>query len=428
MGGCLPLPIGRAWRDVTEPPGSRKEPPNTRRLSWEELALATESTNGRLRELAGLGIIDPAPGEAPFRSGDILRVRAVAALEASGVELAEIAEAISAGDLSFGYLDYVAQPPPVLSSTHADICVELDIPIEVLERIYLAFGLPPPRADEQVREDDAAIHHGIKLLLDNLDEADVLHSARVFGEGLRRIAEYQVHLFHTRIEERFRRAGIPEPLVLDVALREVGVRTTPLGEQFASWLYRRHSETFTVEHRVLHGEADLERAGIRPRPEADPAAIAFLDISGYTRLTEELGDEASAAMPMRLAVLVQEAAARHGGRTLKWIGDGVELYFRRPADAVNCALELCEQVSAIEIPGAHVGINAGPLVYENGDFYGRTVNIAARIAAHAGSGQVLVSEAVASNVNCAGLRFDLLGSVAFKGVAEEIAVYQARWE
>jgi adenylate cyclase len=402
------------------------EPPGSRRLSWEELARSAGVNDERLRDLAALGVIRPGEGDPPFRSGDVLRVRAVAALEASGVALEEIGEAISAGELSFGYLDYVAQPPPVLEQTHADLCSELGIPFAALERVYLAFGLPPPLDDERVREDDAAIHRGIRLLLDSIDEADVLHSARVFGDGLRRIAEYQVHLFHTRVEEQFRRAGVPEALVLDVALREVGVRTTPLGEQFAAWLYRRHSETFTVEHRVLHGEADLERAGIRRKAPADPAAIAFLDISGYTRLTEELGDEASAAMPMRLAVLVQEAAARHDGRTLKWIGDGVELYFRRPTDAVVCALDLCEQIPEIDIPGAHVGINAGPLVYENGDFYGRTVNIAARIAAHATLGQVLVSETVASRAAGASVVFALLGPVAFKGVSEDVVVYEAR--
>jgi hypothetical protein len=52
--------------------------------------------------------------------------------------------------------------------------------------------------------------------------------------------------------------------------------------------FRRHSETFTVEHRVVHGEDDLERAGIHRRAGADPPAIVFLNISGYTRLTEEL--------------------------------------------------------------------------------------------------------------------------------------------
>jgi adenylate cyclase len=315
------------------------------RLSWKELAQRTGATAERLRYLAEIGVLEPRGGDLPVRSSDILRVRAVAALEASGVALDEVAKALAEGQLSFGYLDYVAQPPPVVEQTHVELCAELGVAWDALERFYLAFGLPQPHPDEQVREDDAAVQRGLKILLESIDEADVLQSARLFGDALRPVAEHLMHLFHTRVEERFRQAGIPEPLVLEESLREVGVYTSPLGEQWASWLYRRHSESFTVEHRVLHGEEDLERAGIRRRGPVDLPAIVFLDISGYTRMTEELGDEAATAMPMRLAVLVQEAASRHGGRTLKWIGDGVELYFRRPIDGpvLARALRACRR-------------------------------------------------------------------------------------
>jgi adenylate cyclase len=305
------------------------------------------------------------------------------------VQPEQIAAAMAAGELSFGYLDYVLQPPAVIDRTYSEAADDLGIPFDVVERVFLAFGLPQPLPNEQAREDDAAILRGLKAFLDAIDEADVLGTARLFGEALRRLAEYQVHLFHTRVEERFRKAGVPEALVLDTALKEVGVYTSPLGELFAAWLYRRHSETFTVEHRVVYGEDDLERAGIHRRAAADPPGIVFLDISGYTRLTEELGDEASAAMPMRLATLVQDATSRYSGRTVKWIGDGVELYFRRPVDAVRCSLELRDRIPEADLPGTHVGINAGPVVYENGDFYGRTVNIAARIAAYAEQGKSL---------------------------------------
>jgi hypothetical protein len=231
---------------------------------------------------------------------------------------------------------------PVIDRAYSEIADHLDIPFDVVERVFLAFGLPHPLPHEPAREDDAAILRGLKAFLDAVDEVDVLGTARLFADALRRIAEYQVHLFHTRVEERIRKTGVPEALVLDTALKEVGVHTSPLGELFAAWLYRRHSETFTVEHRVLHGEDDLERAGIHRRAPTNPPAIAFLDISGYTRLTEELGDEASAAMPMRLAALVEDAASRYSGRTVKWIGDGVELFFRSPIAAVQCALELCD--------------------------------------------------------------------------------------
>lgn len=349
----------------------------------------------------------------------------MAALEDAGVEPEQIAAAMAAGELSFGYLDYVMQPPPVIDRTYSEVADDLAIPFDVVERVFLAFGLPQPLPNEQAREDDVAILRGLKAFLNAIDEADILDSARLFGDALRRLAEYQVHLFHTRVEERIRDAGVPEARVLDVALKEVGVHTSPLGELFAAWLYRRHSETFTVEHRVLHGEDDLERAGIHRRAAGDPPAIVFLDISGYTRLTEELGDEASAAMPMRLASLVQDAASRHSGRTVKWIGDGVELYFRRPVDAVRCSLELRDCIPEADLPGTHVGINSGPVVYENGDFYGRTVNIAARIAAYAEQGQVLVSEDVVSHGAADDLRFRRVGPVSFKGVSRDVVVYEA---
>jgi adenylate cyclase len=401
------------------------EQPGGWRLSWEELAERTDARPERLEHLVELGILAPADSGEPFRSGDILRVRAVEALEGAGVQPEQIAAAIAAGDLSFGYLDYVIQPPPVVDRTYGQVAEELGIPFDVVGRVFLAFGLPQPPGDEHAREDDAAILRGLKALLEAIDEPDVLGLARLSGEALRGLAEHQLHLFHTRVEDRFRQAGVPEALVLDVALREVGVRTSPLGELLAAWLYRRHSETFTVEHRVLHGEDDLERAGIHRRAPADPPAIAFLDITGYTRLTEELGDEASAAMPMRLASLVQEAAARHDGRTLKWIGDGVELYFRRPADAVRCSLELRDRIHEADVPGTHVGINAGPVVYENGDFYGRTVNVAARIAAYAEDGQVLVSEDLVSHGASDDVRFRLVGPVSFKNVSQDVVVYEA---
>ena len=395
------------------------------RLSLQELAERAGAPVERLERLVELGILAPADTEEPFRSGDILRVRAVTALEGSGVQPEQIAAAMKAGELSFGYLDYVLQPPPVMDRTYSEVADNLAIPFDVVERVFLAFGLPQPLPDEQAREDDEAILRGLKTFLDAVDEVDVLGTARLFGDALRRLAEYQLHLFHTRVEERFRKAGVPNALVLDTALKEVGVHTSPLGELFAAWLYRRHSETFTVEHRVLHGEDDLERAGIHRRAPADPPAIVFLDISGYTRLTEELGDEASAAMPMRLATLVEDAASRYSGRTVKWIGDGVELYFRRPVDAVRCSLELRDRIPGADLPGTHVGINAGRVVYENGDFYGRTVNIAARIAAHAQQGQVLVSEDVVSHGSSDDIRFRRVGPVSFKGVSRDVVIYEA---
>src|SRR6266508_3707564 len=87
--------------------------------------------------------------------------------------------------------------------------------------------------------------------------------------------------------------------------------------------------------------------------------------------------------------------------------------------------ELRDRIAEADLPGTHVGINAGPLVYENGDFYGRTVNIAARIAAHAEQGQVLVSEDVLSHGSSDDIGFRRVGPVSFKGVSRDVVIYEA---
>jgi adenylate cyclase len=162
------------------------------------------------------------------------------------------------------------------------------------------------------------------------------------------------------------------------------------------WLYGRHFERYATEHRLGHIEAALETAGLHRR-RLHPEACVFADLSGYTRLTEELGDEAAAQMALRLAELMQEVADRHCGLVVKMLGDGVHFYFEEPSNAVLGSLELVERAQPQGLPPAHVGVNAGPMTYTDGDYYGLTVIIAARIASEAGPGQVLVGEAATAN-------------------------------
>jgi adenylate cyclase len=154
--------------------------------------------------------------------------------------------------------------------------------------------------------------------------------------------------------------------------------------------------------------------------------MAFLDLVGYTRLTEERGDAAAAGLAEALAVLVGRSAREHGGVPVKWLGDGVMLHFREPAGAVRSALELVEEVPGAGLPPAHVGVAAGPVVVQGGDYFGRTVNLAARIAARAGAGQVLVSQGVAEVASPEGVRFVELGELELKGIAGPVRLLEAR--
>jgi class 3 adenylate cyclase len=92
------------------------------------------------------------------------------------------------------------------------------------------------------------------------------------------------------------------------------------------------------------------------------------------------------------------------------------VYFREPAGAVLAALRLVAQLPEAGLPPAHVGVAAGPVVAQGGDYFGRTVNLAARIAARAGAGQVLVSQRVAESALAEGVRFVALGSCGWRGL------------
>jgi adenylate cyclase len=391
-----------------------------------EIAQRAGTTPERVRELIELGIIGQGTPEAPFRSGDVMRIQLVEELEAFDIAPTRVAAALSEGALTLSYLDRFPDPPPRSARTHADVCEELGIPFDLLVRIYAGFGLPGPQPDARVRGDDLEIITGLPILFSaGLDEAEVLRAARVWGEGPRRVAQHQVYSFHDLIEEPFRRQGLTDDQALDAALSQFGVRLIPYCQQLVGWLYRRHFENYATEHRVGHVEAALEEAGLFRKPGAHPEACVFADLSGYTRVTDEMGDAAAERIALQLAELMQDVATRHRGLVVKMLGDGVHFHFPDAACAVLGSLEPVEKAEPQGLPPAHVGVNAGPMSYIDGDYYGLTVILAARIASEAGPGQVLVGEAATANATPEGVRFQEVGPVSLKGVARPVTVFRA---
>jgi adenylate cyclase len=198
------------------------------------------------------------------------------------------------------------------------------------------------------------------------------------------------------------------------------------GEDLLGWLFRRHSEVFMTGHQVDHVETALEDAGVRTRPARTPEAAVFADLSGYTQLTEESGDEVAADVALAFAQLVGEVATQHRGSIVKLLGDGVLLHFPDPGDAVRASLDLAERAPAQGLPPTHIGVNAGPMLYDQGDYFGRTVNVASRIASHAPAGRIYVGESLVGTVAQDGFTLTDLGTFELKGVAEPMTLYEAR--
>jgi adenylate cyclase len=205
---------------------------------------------------------------------------------------------------------------------------------------------------------------------------------------------------------------------------QLGIGFLPVMDPALLAIYHRQEELVWTEGLVERIEGELEAAGALGRPGRVPA-MCFLDLVGYTRLTEERGDAAAAALAETLAVLVNRSSREHGGVPVKWLGDGVMVHHREPAGAVLSALRLVEELPEAGLPPAHVGVAAGPVVAQGGDYFGRTVNLAARIAARAGAGQVLVSQSMVESAPPEGVTFVELGELPLEGFARPVRLLQA---
>ena len=119
------------------------------------------------------------------------------------------------------------------------------------------------------------------------------------------------------------------------------------------------------------------------------------------------------------------SSVKHGGRPIKWLGDGVMFFFPDPGRGVVAALEMAAGVAEAGLPPAHVGLHAGPVIFQDGDYYGQTVNLASRIADYARPGEVLVSQEVVAASAGAEVAFREIGPVELKGVAGAVRLHAA---
>lgn len=167
----------------------------------------------------------------------------------------------------------------------------------------------------------------------------------------------------------------------------------------------------------LAGWALVERPDLAKIAVNGRVAILFSDIEGSTARNEELGDRAWVRLIEQHAALVQRLVRRHGGHVVKSQGDGFMIAFARPAEAMRCAVDLQEE---LRDPGGirvRIGIHVGTSVRRGDDLFGRNVALAARVAALAQGGEVLVSEAVREAVPAgAGIDYDEGRDVELKGL------------
>jgi adenylate cyclase len=398
-------------------------------LSAARLADLAGVAAAEVERLVDVGVLVARDGGEPFLESDVPKVRLAAACERAGLPMEGIASAIRAGRLSFTFLEAAPFRRWAVRSgpAYRQVSQDTGIPLATLGAVLESMGFARVGPDEPMREDELEVVPLLQLGLASgiFDVAWLARLGRAHVEGLRLIVTAWGEAYQARFEGTLRASSGDQPTAMTRAA-QLGVAFEPLADPVLLAIYRRQQELNWTEGLVERIEHELEAAGVLGRRPGRVPAMCFLDLVGYTRLTEERGDAAAAGLAETLALLVGRSARAHGGVPVKWLGDGVMVHFREPAGAVLSALELVEEVPAAGLPPAHVGVAAGPVVIQGGDYFGRTVNLAARIAARAGAGQVLVSQSVADSAPPAGVALVELGEPRLKGFARPVRLLEAR--
>jgi class 3 adenylate cyclase len=158
--------------------------------------------------------------------------------------------------------------------------------------------------------------------------------------------------------------------------------------------------------------------------EAPPHNFLFADISGYSRLSELGGDEVAADVAIRFAAFAGGLAALHDADVVKRVGDAVMIYAPCATDLIELGMRLHSELGSL--PPIHVGIHSGQAVARSGDWWGCTVNVAARVAAAAGAGELLITDAtrLAAGNRCP---VSLRGRrpLRLKNISAPVKVYEA---
>jgi adenylate cyclase len=393
-----------------------------------ELAEAADRAGISPDELSGLvdrGILEPDV-EGRFTEGDVRRVGVVQNLVAAGIPIDLLADTLRSGSFSLAFMDDPAYSlfTSFTSETFQEVSARTGVPLNLLIAVRESAGGVTPAPGDRVRDGELPVVTLLEFqLAHGFRPITLERNLRVYGDSLRRIAETGGDAWRSEVLDPLFSAGLSGAEIGE-ASGEVSAGMTDLDEQALLAIYRAHQTRVWTANIIGGAESVLAAAGLHNRLE-HPPAMCFLDITGYTRLTQERGDAAAADLANHLARLVERTSMRHAGRPVKWLGDGVMLFFPKPGPAVVAALEMVVGVAEAGLPPAHVGLHAGPVIFQEGDYYGQTVNVASRIAEYARPGEVLVSQEVVEAASQSDVAFREIGPVELKGVGGAMRLHAA---
>jgi adenylate cyclase len=370
-----------------------------------------------LRRWANAGVIPGYSGE--WSPACIAHARMVARLRARGHSLQDIRAAGDTGRLAFGYLEDLF---PSTQAEHSleEVAKETGLEPALIERIITSLGYSVAQLEHLSDQDFELLRDFAAVLAAGFPLVALLQLARVYGQALAQIADAEIKLFHLYVHEPLMHEGVPG-MEMAEEMNELAGELLPLAMPIMERIHQRYLAHFVEQDIVGHMEADLDDAeGLalgRLR-----VAIAFADLAGYTRLTEEEGEESAVDAVERFIEAV-EVTLPDDARVVKTIGDEVMVVGSDPAAMAEWAVGFSSLMT--ERPRPRIGVHYGATLYRDGDYYGREVNIAARVVARAGGGEVLVTRPVVDASDRRYLGFEPIGEVRLKGFSSATELFLA---
>jgi class 3 adenylate cyclase len=357
------------------------------------------------------GLYDPAAADAPARLALLVYLT-----DEVGASIPELVQANEEGGL-MSFAAVRALRPDEERWTLAEIAARAGVEPEFAAAIWRAAGFQDVRPFERrFGAADVAVFELVRDLSEFVGPEHSLQLVRTAGEAVTRVAEAEIALLRSNVEAPLSAQREYEVVARTyvAAARQLFPRVTDVLETL-----HRHQLEF-IAHRYSDVSAPTTSANVVE------LAVGFADIAGYTGLSHQLGAVELAEMLTRFEATTGDVIAAAGANVAKRIGDAVMFVSNAPGIACALALELIEACTRERLPKLRVGLAVGEVIVRQGDFYGPTVNRAARLVASAEPGTALADAALYGRLSRvrAGYGFAPAGRFQLAGFDEPLEVFQ----
>ena len=357
----------------------------------------------------------------PVKGGRWTRVlaaqaRVVARMRERGHSLNDLRQAARDGRLAFGFVEDLI-PRSEREFTNDQAAELTGLEPDLVERVMGLLGTPTAMEGTLTEQDMEAMERVRAVLAAGFPLVAMLQLVRVYAQSIRKIAEAEVRLFHLYVHEPLIREGM-DALQMAEEIEGLARDLFPMSAPLMDYIHHRYLRFYTEQDVVGHMETELVGAKQLGRVQM---AFCFVDLTGFTRYTEEEGDEEALDLVERFVATV-EATLPNEALIVKTIGDEVMIVSPDPVTLTEWSFGFLTLFA--ERPQPRVGLHYGRAVYRDGDYFGGDVNLTHRVVARALGGEVMVTRQVADAIGASDfLLFRPIGKVDLKGFGEPIDLF-----